>query len=300
MTNDDLALFNSRTFETVPEEARTGKNIIRLYPTNDLVDQCNGDIINSMNTEHYATSNSIHYNRTCSLLYDLQLQIDARYMITSNIDTSDELVNGATGYLKMVELGHLKPGAQSRSDTMPENLCEYGCKWKRNWHLNPTSPTKPNEPISLELERLKGRPVGSTVPTLGKIKQKLHSTVISQCPKLETFLQRHNLKSDLFNPVSLTNNSGTMIDYIIHNFDILSGGKPDPTPHQWKNVIWSDLSKFNVEGSDGRVRVTKKKKNTPEPCQEDCEIWQQFGDYLGVYLGWRTRTNCHHERLYNQ
>lgn len=36
--------------------------------------------------------------------------------------------------------------------------------------------------------------------------------------------------------------------------------KVEWTPHQWKNVIWSDLSKFNVEGSDGRVCVTKKEE----------------------------------------
>ncbi|CEP09788.1 hypothetical protein [Parasitella parasitica] len=30
------------------------------------------------------------------------------------------------------------------------------------------------------------------------------------------------------------------------------------TPEQWRSVIWSDESKFNVNGSDGRIRVIRK------------------------------------------
>ncbi|CEP16822.1 hypothetical protein [Parasitella parasitica] len=30
------------------------------------------------------------------------------------------------------------------------------------------------------------------------------------------------------------------------------------TPKQWRSVIWSDESKFNVNGSDGRIRVIRK------------------------------------------
>lgn len=37
------------------------------------------------------------------------------------------------------------------------------------------------------------------------------------------------------------------------------------TPEQWRNVIWSDESKFNVQGSDGRVRVIRKEGERYHP-----------------------------------
>ncbi|KAI7892808.1 uncharacterized protein EV154DRAFT_479898 [Mucor mucedo] len=42
---------------------------------------------------------------------------------------------------------------------------------------------------------------------------------------LENFLQEYRLKSDLFASVFSTSNSGSVIDYIFHNFDIVNGGK---------------------------------------------------------------------------
>ncbi|CEP06819.1 hypothetical protein [Parasitella parasitica] len=37
------------------------------------------------------------------------------------------------------------------------------------------------------------------------------------------------------------------------------------TPEQWKSVIWSDKSKFNVNGSDGRIRVFRKEGERLSP-----------------------------------
>lgn len=42
-----------------------------------------------------------------SLVKKLKLKIGARYMITTNIDTSDGLVNGTTGYLKRIDFGSI-------------------------------------------------------------------------------------------------------------------------------------------------------------------------------------------------
>ena len=41
-------------------------------------------------------------SKTYGLAYSLFLKINARYMITSNIDTVDGLANGTTGYLKKI------------------------------------------------------------------------------------------------------------------------------------------------------------------------------------------------------
>lgn len=47
----------------------------------------------------YASDTSLPYHKTGSLVKELQLQLDVRYTLTSNTDTSDGLVNGSTGYL---------------------------------------------------------------------------------------------------------------------------------------------------------------------------------------------------------
>lgn len=53
----------------------------------------------------YAADSNLTYNKTGGLTRELQLQLEARYMITSNLDTLDGLVNGSTGYLKKVDVG---------------------------------------------------------------------------------------------------------------------------------------------------------------------------------------------------
>lgn len=130
MTTYDISLLQSRTFNRLPQEATSsGNHLIRLYPTNKLVDQSNIETLSLMKTERfisvsfgtvvgqggnaagrkslleYASDPNLPYHKTGSLVKELQLQLDARYMITSDIDTSDGLVNGSTGYLKYVDCG---------------------------------------------------------------------------------------------------------------------------------------------------------------------------------------------------
>lgn len=123
MKEDDIQLFASRTFASIPEELKVpGKEIIRLYSTNEEVANCNEEILGGMTTEVHksvcydkvtlARSNGtvnqavleklkeLPHNKTGGLSYSLNLRIGARYMITINIDTLDGLVNGTSGILK--------------------------------------------------------------------------------------------------------------------------------------------------------------------------------------------------------
>ncbi|KAG2213497.1 hypothetical protein INT47_009171 [Mucor saturninus] len=97
MTKEDIELFQKRTFKALPPEAAREKNLIRLYPTNKLVNQCNAETLRG-------------------LLKEPQLQLEARYMLTSNIDTLDGLVNGATGYLMNVDLEVPKNNVANTND----------------------------------------------------------------------------------------------------------------------------------------------------------------------------------------
>ncbi|KAG2192949.1 hypothetical protein INT47_004688 [Mucor saturninus] len=54
------------------------------------------------------SDDSTHRLKTLGLLKKLILKIGARYMIVVNIDTSDGLVNGSTGYLVKIDFGTLK------------------------------------------------------------------------------------------------------------------------------------------------------------------------------------------------
>lgn len=99
-------------------------------------------------------------------MLELQLLIDARYMITSNLDTSDGLVNGSTRYLKKVDMGYLKSNDTSSNDKpmgvwlqMEEPLSG---KKRRIQYKNVTtsraypSDWTPLEPITSNFKRGKG------------------------------------------------------------------------------------------------------------------------------------------------
>ncbi|KAG2191561.1 hypothetical protein INT47_006013 [Mucor saturninus] len=128
MTPDDIKIFSDHTFNSIPAEALVeGKEIIRLYSTNEEVYQCNEAILSGMTSAVYESKcydkvtlekssaavkdslleklKGLSHNRTAGLPYLLNLRIGARYMITINIDTSDGLVSGTTGILKQVDFG---------------------------------------------------------------------------------------------------------------------------------------------------------------------------------------------------
>lgn len=70
----------------------------------------------------YASNSSLPFHKTGRLVKELQLQIEARYMITSNMNTSDGLVNGSTGFLMKVDCGLPKNGTVSDNSSSSKPL----------------------------------------------------------------------------------------------------------------------------------------------------------------------------------
>ncbi|KAG2203381.1 hypothetical protein INT47_010079 [Mucor saturninus] len=69
------------------------------------------DCANDAAVKHMLDSvatDSVHTVKNLGVMKHLRLQIEARYMITSNLDTSDGLVNVTTGYLQQIDYGTLK------------------------------------------------------------------------------------------------------------------------------------------------------------------------------------------------
>lgn len=131
LTDEDVALLNSRCFcneNDLPSEA---KNAIRLIWTNKDVDAYNskrleelrqifplnmciivhavdkvarGDYTPAQVNRALVKAKELCTQKTHGLPAKLQLQIGARYMITTNIDVADGLFNGATGILKKIDI----------------------------------------------------------------------------------------------------------------------------------------------------------------------------------------------------
>lgn len=143
MTTADVELFASRTFKELPEEVDVGRSegIVRLFATNKEVNKCNEAIVAKFTTNscvstsfdrvvgqggnnearrsilELAKSPDTPVSKTSGLPYQLQLTVEVRYMITNNVDTSDGLVNGATGILRRIDLGHNSRGDDGESST---------------------------------------------------------------------------------------------------------------------------------------------------------------------------------------
>ncbi|CAG9799251.1 unnamed protein product [Chironomus riparius] len=133
-TQEDNQLFESRCFNenTLPTVARTR---LRLIAFNEGV-----DTYNMQRAQELIRANALHFtykavdkfigtykdeqkrrarhliksmkpNDTQGLIYELQLVIGLRYMISTNIDVCDGLFNGACGILRFVELQNRKINA---------------------------------------------------------------------------------------------------------------------------------------------------------------------------------------------
>ena len=133
-TQEDNRLFASRCFNdnTLPIEARS---CLRLISSNEGVDAYNmkrvQDLIRAGATQFVYTATdkfigtytenqkrtarhviqTLTPRDTQGLMYNLQLVIGLRYMISTNIDVGDGLFNGACGTLKFVELQNRKISA---------------------------------------------------------------------------------------------------------------------------------------------------------------------------------------------
>ena len=136
LTDEDLYLLNGRqivkeSFHILPPKA------IHLFGTNASVNVHNESVLNVLSTEGYKfiaidslagdtggelteklidTIKQLKVSDTQGLPYELYLKLSARYLMTLNNDTSDGLVNGATGILQRIEYG-------TRSDTQTRVPC---------------------------------------------------------------------------------------------------------------------------------------------------------------------------------
>jgi hypothetical protein len=165
-TADDNRLFGSRCFNesTLPSIAR---NRLRLIAFNEGVDEYNmlrvQELIraNAANFTYTAVDKFIgtykdeqkrrarHLIKTLKagdtqgLVYELQLVIGLRYMISTNIDVCDGLFNGACGILRFVELQNRKINAiyiefdddktGSKARSARHNVMQANAQIQPNW-----------------------------------------------------------------------------------------------------------------------------------------------------------------------
>ncbi|XP_050309271.1 uncharacterized protein LOC126745458 isoform X1 [Anthonomus grandis grandis] len=124
MTDDDVKLIKSRE---VPTDFQIPEDTIHLFSYNSDVDAYNNEKLSTYNTERSVSEAKDVVKGSCSeklktlfleyakglkksesfgLMLTVTLQLNAKYMISLNIDTKDGLVNGATGALRKIEYDH--------------------------------------------------------------------------------------------------------------------------------------------------------------------------------------------------
>lgn len=141
LTPSETQTIESR-FRT-PEWCKEFKpNAIRLFHCNANVENYNAEILRDMDGENFIAEDSfsgyknaeqlasarsklhkMKYTETGCLPYMLCLVIDMPYMITTNIETQDGLVNGAIGKLKLIE--HCE-------DDSGERICRLWMKFEND------------------------------------------------------------------------------------------------------------------------------------------------------------------------
>ncbi|CAF1163397.1 unnamed protein product [Rotaria sordida] len=137
MTLEDINLFKSRIISA--EKLNVVEDAIRVFRSNAEVDAYNAKVLSSLNTEG-ATANAYDFcvgdglasvkekvltnvknlktTETYGLPLEINLKVDAKYIMTVNIDIEDGLVNGAFGKLIMIDHGKL----QKTNETVPCRL----------------------------------------------------------------------------------------------------------------------------------------------------------------------------------
>ena len=58
----------------------------------------------------------------------------------------------------------------------------------------------------------------------------------------------------------------------------------DWTVEDWKRVIWSDETKINCLGSDGKKWVWKMPREGLSDRLVDSQVWRRFSDDLGLHV----------------
>lgn len=121
----DIDLFKSRTLTSLPRNKRI-ENAVHLFAKNIHVDNFNqkewrklkgklhmskaSDVIRGTGTRLarkqllYTLKNSTHQD-TMGIPSEIALKINAKYMVSYNVDTEDGICNGATGTLKKIDFG---------------------------------------------------------------------------------------------------------------------------------------------------------------------------------------------------
>ncbi|KAK3928382.1 ATP-dependent DNA helicase [Frankliniella fusca] len=134
----DIDLFQSRTFVKIPPQKHI-QDGIHLFAKNKDVDNFNAKALNNIRGKLYnsVASDVIHGTGTKlarrQLLHSLEhskpqdtmgiptnvsLKVNAKYMISYNVDTNDGICNGATGTLKQIDFGKNLQGQKKTFKTL--------------------------------------------------------------------------------------------------------------------------------------------------------------------------------------
>lgn len=135
LTTQDVAMFEERCFkdhQSLPEEAKCGVhlfktklevehyNVLRVKElTKELSERINFKAIDKVigavsrrdNDQALNALEKLPTDQTYGLPAMISLQQEVRYMVTTNIDVSDGLFNGASGVLRFIELSRKGPQA---------------------------------------------------------------------------------------------------------------------------------------------------------------------------------------------
>ena len=177
MTLEDIDLLKSRVLSD--ENLEITRDALRVFRSNAEVDAYNTKVLASLSTEG-ATANAYDFcvgdgsasirekvlsnvrklktTETYGLPLLIDLKVEAKYMMTVNLDIEDGLVNGACGQLMMIDYGKL----QKTNETVPCRLWikfneeKTGRKARANFHnvirnrnIDPT--LTPVEPVTRQI-----------------------------------------------------------------------------------------------------------------------------------------------------
>lgn len=181
LTRTDIRLFKSRTFSSLPAHENFD-DAFHLFAKNDDVDDYNRKVIRRMKgTETICHASDIFHghgsqlarrqlmhnvnksktHQTMGIPKEISLKVNARYMMTYNVDVEDGLCNGTTGTLKRIDFG-----TNSEGDKKPLRLwMKYDeprvgshLRQKFGHHMknfNIPNDWTPLEPIKLTIKRKK-------------------------------------------------------------------------------------------------------------------------------------------------
>lgn len=141
LNETETSLLESR-FRTVEWCNKNVKNAVRLFHTNQAVDTYNRTHVvaeaHSIAVDVYSgwqnetqlgkartAAHKKSATETANMIYDLVLTKSFPYVITTNVNLEDGLVNGAIGILRYIEYKHSEAGTMRDSN----NICDIYCLW---------------------------------------------------------------------------------------------------------------------------------------------------------------------------